>query len=111
MSASMLSSTRQTKRTSMSAYTKSAQALIERIRAMQEEIPNFVIPDQRGSRPLVSAATLPPEFIELATAAAQNHTPLQRGEAAPPEQVRALMDYAKSYVAVADEFEAMAGFV
>ena len=95
----------------MSAHMNSAQALIERIRNMREAIPNFVLPTQRNRRSLVSVSTLPPEFIDLAASAVLNHPALVRGEAASPAEVRDLMEFARAYEAVADEFEMMAIFV
>ena len=95
----------------MSMHSDSAHTLIERIRALADDIPNFVKPGKAGGRPLVSAATLPPEFILLAAAAVENNAVLARPNGAPPDQMRDWMDFAKAYDVVAEEFENMAKFV
>ncbi len=65
------------------SYTDGAQALVGDVRAMRDRIPNFVIPDSKGaSRKLVSAATVPPPFIELTAVAVKNSDRLTR-EGAP----------------------------
>ena len=95
----------------MTAHTESAHALIERIRALADDIPNFAIPGAGGRRPLVSAATLPPDFMNIAAAAVENHALLARPTAVPPDQMRDWMAFAKAYDVVADELETMARFV
>ncbi len=93
------------------SHTVTAQTRVDEIRAMREKIPNFVIPESgRDNQRLSSVASLPPQFVELAAVAIKNSG--QLGAAgADPEQVRDLMDYADAYDPLADEFEAMAGFI
>jgi hypothetical protein len=95
----------------MSDHSDSAQTLIEKIRALSEDIPHFALPGTAGRRPLVSAATLPPDFILLAAASAENDPVLARPNAASPDQMRDWLDFAKAYDVVAEEFENMAKFV
>ncbi|HEV7573124.1 MAG TPA: hypothetical protein VGQ21_16610 [Thermoanaerobaculia bacterium] len=79
---------------------------------MRERIPDLVIPDSKGaSRKLVSAATVPPQFIELTAVAVKNSEALVRKGGADPSQLRNLMSYAEAYEPLADESEALAQFV
>jgi hypothetical protein len=94
------------------SHTDAAQALVGDVRAMRERIPNFVIPDSKGaSRKLVSAATVPPQFIELTAVAVKNSDKLTRGGGADPAKLRNLMSFADAYEPVADELEALAHFI
>jgi hypothetical protein len=89
-----------------------AQARVEEVRSMRERIPDLVIPDSKGaSRKLVSAATVPPQFIELTAVAVKNSEALVRKGGADPAQLRDLMTYAEAYEPLADELEALAQFV
>jgi hypothetical protein len=94
------------------SYHEAAQALVEELRRMREKIPHFAIPTpKRGRATLVSAATVPPEFIEVTTVARTNNAALSRGNAMTPAEGRDLLAYAEAYGPVADEFEAMGQFV
>ena len=79
---------------------------------MREKIPNLVFPESVGAnRKLISAATVPPEFIELSAVAVKNSESLVRKGGADPEQTRDLMSYAEAYSPLADELEALAHFI
>lgn len=92
-------------------HTQAAQARVEELRAMRLAIPNFVIPTLKGgSRPLTSAASVPPEFVELTVVAVRNSAALVRS-GADPDVARDLLSYADAYGPVADELEALAHFV
>lgn len=94
------------------SYTETAQARVDEIRAMRQQIPNFVIPDSKGAtRRLNSAASVPQQFVELAAVAVTNSTALVRGGGIDPAQIRDLLNYAEAYAPVADELEALAHFV
>lgn len=89
-----------------------AQARVAEVRAMRERIPDLVIPDSKGaSKKLVSAATVPPQFIELTAVAVKNSEALVRKGGADPAQLRDLLSYAEAYEPLADELEALAQFV
>jgi hypothetical protein len=89
-----------------------AQARVEEVRALRERIPDLVIPQSTGaSRKLVSAATVPVQFIELTAVAVKNSEALVRKGGADPAQLRDLMAYAEAYEPLADELEALAQFV
>jgi hypothetical protein len=93
-------------------HTAAAQARVEEIRALRQQIPNFVFPLTKSDRrKLVSAATLPPQFVELTAVAVKNSLALVRGGGADPAQTRDLMTFAEAYEPVADELEALAHFV
>jgi len=93
-------------------YTESAQALVETIRALRQQVPNFVVPSSRGdNRRLISAATVPVQFIELTIVAVRNSAALVRGGGADAAELRDLVSYAEAYAPVAAELEALAQFV
>ena len=89
-----------------------AQARVAEVRAMRDRIPDLVIPESKGaSRKLVSAATVPPQFVELTAVAVKNSETLVRKGGADPAELRDLMSYAEAYEPLADELEALAQFV
>lgn len=92
-------------------HTQAAQARVDELRAMRLAIPNFVIPTLNGgTRSLISAASVPAEFVELTVVAIRNSAALVRGSA-DPDVTRDLISYADAYAPVADELEALAHFV
>ena len=94
------------------SHTDAAQALVDEIRAMRQQIPNFVVPSSTSeAHRLVPTASVPPEFVELTAVAVKNSTSLVRGGALDPDQTRDLMTYAGAYDPVADELEALAQFI
>ena len=79
---------------------------------MRDQIPRFLIPESpREVLRLNSAASVPPEFVELTIVAVANQKELVRGESATPAEVRDLLRYAEAYSPLADELEALAQFV
>jgi hypothetical protein len=95
----------------INTYHDGAQALIDQIRAFRDQIPKFQIPEPgQTRRVLTSAATVPPEFIELTSVAVRNSGSLARA-GAEPEQTRDLTSYAEAYGPVADELESLAHFI
>ncbi|HYI10455.1 MAG TPA: hypothetical protein VEK57_15450 [Thermoanaerobaculia bacterium] len=98
--------------TPLTSHTEGAQARRQDLRQMWELIPRRVIPLSPADRiRLNSAASVPPEFIELTTVAVANERSLVRGEGATPDQIRDLTAYADAYAPFADELEAFALFV
>ena len=96
----------------MSVHSEAAQARVEQLRAMREQIPNFVIPETPGeARSLARAAGVPPEFVERVGVAVKNSVALVRGGSTDPERARDLMSFAEAYEPLADELEALASFV
>jgi hypothetical protein len=94
------------------SYLVTAQERVDEIRAMREKIPNFVIPSSKGERQrLTSAASVPPQFVEQVAMTIKNSAKLVAAGAADSDRIRDLMNFAEAYDSVADEFEAMAGFV
>ena len=86
------------------SHSQTAQARVEEIRAFRQKIPNFVFPTSKGDgRKLVSAATVPPQFIELTAVAVKNSAALVRGGSPDPDALRDLIAYADAYGPVADE--------
>jgi len=94
------------------AHTLAAQARIDEVRAMRQTIPNFVVPTSKSERRRLSfAASVPPEFVELTVVAVKNSPFLVRGGSPDAETVRDLLAFAESYAPLADELEALAGFI
>ena len=94
------------------SHSAAAKALIEKIRGLQGEVPNFAIPTSRNAnRRLNAAARVSPQFVELTAAASENNPVLARAGSPEPDAIRDLVTYAEAYTAVADELQAMAGFV
>ncbi|SRR5216684_287442 len=93
-------------------HVDAAQALVADVRAMRARVPDLVIPDSpNATQKLVSAATVPPQFIELTAVAVTNSEPLVRKGAADPARLRDLLNYAEAFEPFADELEALAQFV
>ena len=94
------------------SYADSALSRVEDIRAWREKIPNLVIPETKGARKrLVNAASVPKEFVELATIAVKTKPVLVRSSGQDLAQDKDLSDFADAYGPVADELEALASFV
>lgn len=94
------------------SHTDGAQALVEEIRAMRLRVPNFVFPDSPNAKTrLISAGSVPRQFIELSAVAVKNSVHLVRGGGASPDQLRDMTSYADAYEPVADELEALASFI
>jgi hypothetical protein len=94
------------------SHTEAAQALIEKIRALRDSVPNFTIPaSKQDSQKMSAAASLPPDFVELTVTTTKNSADLTRGGATDPDQVRDLMSYAEAYAPVTAEVEAFLQFL
>ena len=94
------------------SYTESAQARLRDLQLMRDLIPHFRMPTSANeTNRLSSAASLPPQFIELSAVAVTNQTALVRADGASGAEVRDLMSYGDAFSPVADELEALAQFV
>ena len=94
------------------SYHEAAQSFVDELRLLQQKIPHFVIPTVKGGRrSFARAASLPPEFVELASVARANQPTLSRGTETSPAESRDLMAYADAYEPVAAELEAIAKYV
>jgi len=94
------------------SHKDAAAAIIDEIRGLKDRIPHFVIPESRADRQrLGRVASLPPQFIDLASMATRNNEDLARGGKSGPDQTEDLTSYAEAYGPLADELEAMALFV
>ena len=100
-------------KTPATSHKDAAAAIIDEVRGLKDRIPHFVIPESKAVRQrLARAASLPPEFIDLASMATRNNEELARGGGdSSPEQTEDLRSYAEAYGPLADELEAMALFV
>src|SRR5580765_4132550 len=93
-------------------HSDAAQLLIDQIRSMREQIPNFSFPTSpKVGQALNRAASVPQPFVELTAVAVKNSPALVRGGAADPARLRDLLTFATAYAPFADELEALASFV
>ena len=98
--------------TPATSHKDAAAAIIDEVRGLKDRIPHFVIPESRADRQrLVTAASVPPEFIDLTSMATRNNEDLARGGNSGPDKTEDLRSYAEAYGPLADELEAMALFV
>jgi hypothetical protein len=95
-----------------SIHAETAQLRLEELQKWRAQIPRFAIPETAdATRKLITAASVPPEFIELTNVAVTNQSALVRGDGAPPVRVRDLVAYADAYDPLTDELEAVAQFL
>ena len=93
-------------------HSESAQAFIDQLRTMREQIPKFPFPTPNVTTSALSrVASVPQPFVELTAVAVKNSPALVRGGGADPAELRDLLTYAQSYSPLADELEALAAFV
>lgn len=94
------------------SHKDAAAAIIDEVRGLKDRIPHFVIPESKAApRRLAKAASVPPQFIDLASMATRNNEDLARGGNSGPDETRDLTSYAEAYGPLADELETMALFV
>lgn len=94
------------------SHTAAAQERVQELRRMREVIPRFVIPaSAHDAKRMHSAASVPPEFVELTSVAKTHEAALVRGDSLTPAETRDLMSYGEAYSPLADELEAFAQFV
>jgi hypothetical protein len=92
-------------------HTEEAQARLQELRQSRARIPHFTLPfSAKESRKLNSAASVPPQFVEISASAMANEQALER-PTMTPDQIRELMSYAEAYGPLADEHEAMGQFL
>ena len=93
------------------AHVLEAQMRVEEIRLMRQTIPNFVTPETKDDhRRLISAASVPAEFVELIASAITNSSALVREDTSPAE-MRDHLAYADAYIPVVEELEALTQFL
>jgi len=94
------------------SYTDDAAAIIDVVRGLKDQIPNFVIPESKGAnQKLAKAASVPLTFINLAAVAIRNNGELARGGNTVQPQMLDLASFAEAFAPLADELEAMALFI
>ena len=82
----------------VSARTAAAQALIAKVRAMRNEIPDFTSPGFQGdARPLINAASVSTAFIERTAVAVTNTPLLVRPNALDPAISRDLVAFGDAF--------------
>ncbi|HSY48959.1 MAG TPA: hypothetical protein VLC46_09120 [Thermoanaerobaculia bacterium] len=94
------------------SYVDAAAALIDVVRGLKDQIPNFEIPESRAvAQRLGFVASVPLGFINLAALAIRNNGELARGGNTDQPQMLDLASFAEAFAPLADELEAMALFV
>lgn len=94
------------------AHTAAAEQLSDELRAMQERIPNLVLPTSPDDgRRLARAASVPQGCVLQTATMIENHPPLVRNGAPDAAELRDLIAYANAYEGVANHLEVLASFV
>ena len=85
-----------------------AQAVIDKIRAIQTSIPDFQPANATSGRHLVPTATLPNTFIEAACMAVESSPELSSAAKIDSAEAREALAFSMAFEPVADEAEALA---
>ena len=93
-----------------SPHAEAAKALIDKIRALREEIPHFTTEGVGDARSL-NGGKVPEPFVESASAAVQQSTRLEQAGGADATTLRDAYAYAIAYEPVVQEFLAAATFL
>jgi hypothetical protein len=93
------------------SYMDAAAALIDVVRGLKDQIPNFVIPSKGEGQRLGRVASIPLAFVNLTALAIRNNAELARGGNTDQSQMLDLASFAEAFAPLADELEAMALFV
>src|SRR5689334_11067238 len=96
--------------TAPSPHVEAAQALIDKIRAMRNDIPRFAIDGLADGRSQ-TAGLVPDRFIESASSALENHPVLVRQERPDGPSMRDAYAYAMAYDPVVQELKALTQFL
>jgi hypothetical protein len=95
-----------------SARTAAAQAIIAKVRALRDDIPDFTSAAFLGDgRLLTAAANVSSAFVERTNVAATNIPQLGREGLLDPAVSRDLMAFGDAFTPLADELEALALYV
>jgi hypothetical protein len=93
-------------------YTEVAQARLQELRLMRDQIPHFRTPSQpKETQRLSISGSVPPEFVELTAVAITNEKALAPGDGVSPAETRDLMKYGEAFTPLADELEALAYYI
>ena len=92
----------------ISSPTAAARSVIEKIRAVQESIPDFQPATANSGRHLVPTATLPNTFIEAACAAVDASPELRSAVKVNPDEARESLAFSMAFEPAAEEAEALA---
>lgn len=96
--------------TAPSPHTDAAKALIDKIRALREEIPRFTTAGMNDAR-LTNGVQVPEKFMESASVAVQNSARLEQAGGADANTLRDAYAYAIAFDPVVEELLALARFV
>ena len=87
----------------MAGNTTDPQELVQRIRAMTEEIPGFQHLDLAKARSLVASVKVTPEFLGIILSAIDASAVLRGSLGEDPEAIRFAAEFHATYSAVIDE--------
>ncbi|HEX7149969.1 MAG TPA: hypothetical protein VF618_00670 [Thermoanaerobaculia bacterium] len=94
------------------AYSEEVRLILGELRNMRGLIPRLVAPLSPQETPrLNSAASVPPDFVELTIVANTEWDVLARVKSMSATEMRDLLSYALAYAPLADELEALAQIV
>lgn len=91
------------------SHSAAVSVVLEKIRALREDIPGFTQPQNRAAaQRLIANASLPDDLLETVSVAIQSSPALASASNVKAEDVRDTIRFAAAYGAVADEAEAFA---
>jgi hypothetical protein len=93
-----------------SPHTEAAKALIDKLRALREEIPRFTTDGSADSR-VNNGGLVPEKFLESASVAVQNSSRLEQAGGADANTLRDAYAYAIAFDPVVEEIFALGKFV
>ena len=98
--------------TSNVSHTEAAKALIEKIQALRDSIPNLAIPESSAAgRRLAGTAGLSHDFVEMTVAATENNSHVAVEGSMDAAQMRDLVTFAEAYEPAVAEAEALMRFL
>ena len=94
------------------SHTEAAKALMEKIQALRDSIPNLAIPESAAAaRRLAGTSALSHDFVEMTVAATENSDHLAVAGAMDPLQMRDLLSFAEAYEPAVAQAEALTRFL
>lgn len=91
------------------SYSDAAQAVLDSIRAIHEQIPGYTPPRTPGeTKKLTTSAAVPSDFVELVAVAIKGSPALSAASNVNADSLRDAVGFGAAFSPVADELEAMA---
>ena len=94
------------------SHTDGAQALIDKIHALRDSIPNLVVPTApNANQRLASAARVSHDFVEMTVTATANSSHLTVAGSLDATKMRDLLSYAEAYGPAVAQLEAVTEYL